>query len=849
MPASPTVPATAGAPQASSASPGAACFHCGLPNPPGRRHEASVGGAMRAFCCAGCLAVAQTIHAAGLEGFYAARTAALAPPAEGADDEWTRHDEAARAAGLVREGPEGRCEAALLLEGLTCGACVWLIESWLARQPGVESARVNFATRRARVVWRADATRLADVLRAVAAVGYRAHPYDPAKREALAGRERRALLLRMAVALLMMMQVMMLAVPTYVSDDGVAPEHQALLDWASFTLTLPALFYSALPFFRGAWRDLATRRLGMDVPVALGLAAAFAASAWSTLGAGGPVYYDSVTMFIALLLVARYVELAARHRAAEAIEGVARARPAVAERLPAWPARGDPQAVAAASLVAGEHVLVRPGATVPADGVVADGRSHVEEAVLTGESWPQAKAPGDAVLAGAVNRDGALVVRVTAAGEATRLAAVLRLVDQAATDRPRVARVADRVAAWFVAALLAVAAGTALAWWQVDPSRVLAVTFALLVVSCPCALSLATPAALAAAAGALSRRQVVLARADALEALAKVTHVVLDKTGTLTLGRVRVQSVAPFADLDEARVLAIAAALEHRSEHPIGAALDAAAPTARPHATDLRTVAGQGIEGAIDGVRYRIGRPAFVGELAGVLPPAAHAFVAGAGEAATIVVLGSAQRTLAAIALGDTPRVDAAEAVAALRACGVVPILMSGDRAEAARAAGSALGIEDARGDLSPEAKRDAIRALQARGAVVAMVGDGVNDAPGLAQAQVSVSLGSATPLAQWAADVVILSDALVRVAESIGHARRTLRVVRQNLAWASAYNAVAIPSAALGLVTPLVAAIGMSASSLVVVGNALRVAHVRGGATPARDAATVPRAHEARVI
>jgi len=833
MPALTTATAAAAAPPAPAAEFAAGCFHCGLPNPPGRRFEASIRGELRRFCCVGCLAVASTIHEAGLEGFYAARTAATAAPVAGADDEWAQHEESARAAGLVRELPDGRREAALLLEGLTCGACVWLIESFLARQPGVETARVNFATRRARVVWRAEATRLADVMRAVAAVGYRAHPYDPAKREALARREKRALLLRMAVALLMMMQVMMLAVPVYVSDDGVAPEQRALLDWASFTLTLPVLFYSALPFFRGALRDLAARRLGMDVPVALGLAAAFGASAWSTLGAGGPVYYDSVTMFVALLLVARYVELVARHKAGEAIEGVARARPAIAERLAQWPSGDAAQTVAAASLVPGDHVLVRPGATVPADGEVVDGASHVEEAILTGESWPRAKRPGSRVLAGAVNREGALVVRVAAAGEATRLAAVLRLVEQAANERPRVARVADRVAAWFVGALLVLAMVTAVAWSQVDPSRALAVTFALLVVSCPCALSLATPAALAAAAGALSRRQVVLARADALEALAKVTHVVFDKTGTLTLGEVRVSEVVTFGAVDEARSLALAAALEARSEHPIGAAIARAAPAARLRAEDVRPAAGEGVEGVVDGVRYRVGRPDFVRALCGELPGAVRDFAAAA--TGTVVLLGDQRAVLAGFALGDTPRVDAAVAVAALRSLGVTTILMSGDRHTVAQAVGRALGIADARGDLKPQDKLEAIRALQAQGAVVAMVGDGVNDAPGLAQAQVSLSLGSATPLAQWTADVVILSDALGRVGEAIAHARRTLAVVRQNLAWASVYNAVAIPAAALGFVTPLLAAAGMSVSSLVVVGNALRVARVSTAPEPRR--------------
>jgi Cu2+-exporting ATPase len=824
MPANATVPASEQPAAASDSS----CFHCGLANPAGRRWLAPIRGAERAFCCAGCMAVAQTIHDAGLERFYAARTALLAPPDRTeSSDEWARHEEAAVAAGLVRSVDAERSEASLLLEGLTCGACVWLIEAWLARQTGIERCSVNFATRRARVVWRNAQTRLATILRAIAAIGYRAHPYDPARREALARAEQRTLLARMAVALLAMMQVMMLAVPTYVSSDGVAAEHRALLDWASLTLTLPVLVYSAAPFFRGALRDLAMRRLGMDVPVALGLAAAFAASAWSTLVAGGPVYYDSVTMFVALLLVARYVELAARQRAGEAIESVARARPALAERLADFPHDRATSTVSAAKLARGDHVLVRPGAVVPADGDVVEGRSHVEEAVLTGESWPRPKASGDGVLAGAVNRDGALVVRVTAAGEATRLAAVLRLVEHAAAERPRVARIADRVAACFIGALLALAAATAFAWWHVEPSRALAVTFALLVVSCPCALSLATPAAIAAAVGALSRRQVVFAKADALETLARVTHVVLDKTGTLTTGRVRLQACWLHDPGREPEILARAAALEATSEHPIALAIRDAARDVSSAATDTAIATGQGVEGTIEGARYRIGSAAFVSELAGALPPSASAFIAARDATATIVALGSARGVDAVFALGDTLRPAARDLIEALRARGIVPMLLSGDRAEAAEAIGRTLGIAQARGGLSPDDKRGIILELQRCGAVVAMVGDGINDAPGLAQAQVSVSLGSATPLAQWTADVVVLSDALPRIADAIAHARRAFGVVRQNLAWAFAYNAIAIPAAAFGLVTPLVAAIGMSASSLVVVLNALRVARI----------------------
>lgn len=802
------------------------CWHCGEPVPPGSSWRADVAGADRAFCCAGCLAVARTIAGAGLDRYYATRTGAPPPSrGQGVAPAWNA---SAEGSGLVRELDGGRREASLLVDGLTCGACVWLVESWLAREPGVVQAGVNFATRRLHVAWRGRETSLDRLVEAIAEIGYRAHPYDPARREAQARAERRTLVVRAGIALLAMMQVMMFAVPGYVSDTAIAPEHQRLLDWASLVVTIPAVFYAGWPFFAGAWRDLAHRRVGMDVPVALGIGGAFLASAWSTLRAGGPVYYDSVTMFVALLLVARLVELVVRQRAGEAIERTARALPRVAERIDAWPARRT-STIDAARLAAGDVVLVRAGTTIPADGIVLDGEALVEEALLTGESWPRARAAGDRVLAGAIARDRPLVVRVTAAGEGTELASVVRLADRAASARPRIARLADRVAAGFVAGLLSIAAASALAWLAIDPSRVLPVTFALFVVSCPCALSLATPTALAASAGALGRRGVVLARPDAIEALAKVTHVVLDKTGTLTEGKVRLSDARVATGWTRGEALALAAALEARSEHPIARALVAAhagdpdAPEA-PAAEALAHTPGAGVEGVVPAGRYRLGRIDYVAAIAGAIPADLGAFARAADARTSLVALGSERGFAAVFALGDVLRHGAKAMVARLAAMGIEVSVLSGDREAAAVAFASAAGIARARGDRTPGDKRDAIADLQSDGAVVAMVGDGVNDAPPLAQAQVSISLAQATPVAQLVSDVVILAGGLERIAEAIAQARRTRAIVRQNLAWATIYNVVAIPAAALGYVTPLLAALGMSASSLAVVGNAARL-------------------------
>jgi Cu2+-exporting ATPase len=782
----------------------AVCFHCGDATPDASRWRHAIAGAERAFCCAGCLAIARTIDAAGLAPYYERRTAS-GPRADDDASERARHVAQAIAAGLVVEA-DGACEASLLVEGLHCGACTWLVESWLRRRADVVDATVNLATRRATVRWRGPREGLDGVLRDVAAVGYRAYAYDPTRREALMRREARALLIRTGVALLAMMQVMMLAAPGYLSDDGVDPLSRSLLDWASLVVTLPVVLYAAHPFFAGAWRSLRARRLGMDVPVALGIGGAFAASAWATLAGESAVYYDSVTMFVALLLVARYAELRARGRAVAAIEGVARDLPPTAERE-------SGEIVAADALVAGDTVRVAAGAALPADGIVVGGASSVEEALLTGESRPRRKAAGDRVLAGSLNRESPLVVRVTASGRATTLASLARMVERAADARPRTVALAERVGAHFVAGLLVVAALAALYWWREDPSKALAIAFAVLVVSCPCALSLATPAALAVAAGALGRRGVVAVRPDAIEALARATHVVFDKTGTLTAGTPRVAAVDVEGRVDAATCRATAAALEAGAAHPIGAALRDGVP-APAGATDVVASPGEGVTGVVGGRAYRLGRPSWVGADDGAT-----------SSDATVVALADERGWLARFTLVDALRPGAARLVAALRGLGLTVTLLSGDARRTVERIAAAAGIDDARGEARPDDKRAFVAARQREGAVVAMVGDGVNDAPALAQADVSIALGQASALAQWTSDIVVLGDDVGEVGAAFAAARRTFAVIRQNFGWALAYNAIAIPLAATGAISPLAASAGMSLSSLVVVANALRLA------------------------
>jgi Cu2+-exporting ATPase len=811
-----------------------ACFHCGLPVPSGAHYTAVIDGQRQPMCCHGCQAVAEAIVAAGLTDFYRHRTA----PSRRAEDlipEQLRglelYDRPDLQKSFVRAEGEHVREAALILGGIVCAACVWLNERHVGHLPGVLEFRVNYSTHRARVRWDERQIKLSDILAAIAAIGYIAHPFDPNRQEALQKRERAVALRRLAVAGLGSMQVMMLAVGLYVGDyQGMEDWIREFLRWICLILTVPVVTYSAQSFYSAAWRDLRRRQLGMDVPVALAILAAFAASLWYTWQGGGEVYYDSVTMFVFFLLTGRFLEMTVRHRAGQISEALVRMLPATATRLDAT---GGETVVPIAELAPGDRVLVRPGETLPADGRITEGASSVDESLLTGESLPLPKRAGEALIGGSVNVDSPLVMRVEKVGADTVLSAIVRLLDRAQGEKPRLALLADRIAGWFVAALLAVAAVVLAAWWSLsDFDTAFRVTLSVLVVTCPCALSLATPTAIVAATGALTRLGVLTTRGHALETLARATHVIFDKTGTLTFGRPQVAAVETIDGLEARRGLALAAALERGSEHPVGRALAEAAGERALAATELHNTPGSGIEGQIEGRRYRVGRPEFVAALSACTPRLRVGEGLGVmalerddlDAASTWVALGDETGLLAWFQLTDTLRPGAAAAVAALRARGLAVELLSGDRPDAVAHIAREVEIATAAGGMSPQDKLERLRELQRQGAVVAMVGDGVNDAPVLAAAQVSLAMGGGTQLAHATADMILLSEKLEHLVSGVDMARRTLTIMRENFAWAIGYNLIALPLAAGGWLTPWMSAIGMSFSSLLVVVNALRL-------------------------
>jgi len=802
----------------------AECFHCGLALPAGARYSVRIDGVLRKMCCRGCQAVAESIVAHGLERYYRHRTAL---PQRGQEavpailEQLRLYDSQDVQRSFVREAGDHVREAALILEGITCAACVWLNEQHLSQLPGVLSVDVNYATRRAYVRWDDRRAKLSDILKAVTDIGYTAHPFDTARFDDVQRRERKTALWRLFVAGFGAMQVMMYAYPSYVADGDMSADIEGLMRWASLVLTVPVVLYSAAPFFAGAWRDLRLRRVGMDVPVALGVAVAFLASLWATLRGGGEVYFDSITMFVFLLLGGRFLEMNARAKASRAVDELLKLIPAFAERVPDFPASGATERVAVSMLRPGDHVLVRPGEAIPADGPIAEGVTEVDEALLSGESRPLVRRVGDRLAGGAVNVTSPVVMRVEHIGQDTMLAGIIRLLDRASGEKPALAQLADEVARWFVGALLGVAVLTAVGWWLIDAERALWITVSVLVVSCPCALSLATPAALTAATGALTRLGVVITRGHALETLSRATHVIFDKTGTLTLGRMELIGIETLGAVTSEDALRAACALESGSEHPVARALVAAGGGAAANefpASEVRNIPGSGVEGILAGRTLRVGTLAFVAELAGALPALK------ADDGCTLVGLGSQGDWVALFRLRDSVRPGAKSLVASLQSSGRRVELLSGDDAAAAERLAADVGITDVVANATPGQKLAHVRALQESGAVVAMVGDGVNDAPVLAGAAVSVAMGGGTQVAQGTSDVILVSNRLEHLAAAFDTAKMTLRIIRQNLSWAVAYNMVALPLAIGGYVTPWMAGIGMSASSLLVVMNALRL-------------------------
>ena len=738
----------------------------------------------------------------------------------------------------------GCWESNVVIEGMHCAACSLTVEDALKAVPGVLSAQVGAASHRARIVWSAAHVMPSVWMQAVLASGYRAVPANDVFASERRKRETRQALWRWLVAGLCMMQVMMYAYPAYVALPGdLSGEMEQLLRWASWVLTLPVMLFSCGPFFRNALRDLAHARVSMDLPVALGMVITFAVSTVGTFEPQGvfgrEVYFDSLTMFVFFLLTGRWLELRLRDRTAGALEALMNRLPDSVERqLP----DGQFARVAARRVQVGDVLRVHPGETFTADGVLTVGNTRVDEALLTGESRPLARRVGESVWSGSHNLTGTVQLRVERVGAATRFAQIVALMESASATKPEGAVLADRIAKPFLIAVLLAAAGACAWWWGRDPGHALMVAVAVLVVTCPCALSLATPAAMLAAAGNLARGGVLVRRLQGLEALAKVDTLVFDKTGTLTRDAMVLDAVETRAGVSAQQALAMAAALAQHSLHPVSRALvkeQASRLASTPQqggqeptwtCEAVTESAGEGVAGLAYGVGLNAAEPSVAALRLG---SASYCAVPARCVPGLQVHLRDDQGWLASFILQEDLRPQAAEAVSALKTLGVDVLMLSGDGSVSVARVAAQAGITQAHGACTPQDKLNVLRQLQAQGHTVAMVGDGLNDGPVLAGAHASFAFGQAAPLAQSKADFVILGEQLMAVVHTLQLARRTMGVVRQNLWWALLYNAACVPLAVVGLLPAWLAGLGMAASSLLVVLNALRLAPRRVAVLP----------------
>ncbi|MEZ8914336.1 heavy metal translocating P-type ATPase [Vibrio lentus] len=785
------------------------CYHCGEDVPAETDFKVEILGSVRPMCCPGCETVAQTIIDSGLVSYYQYRTA----PAEKADLvpeqllALSHYDNEDVQLEFVRNS-ENTSEVTLSLEGVSCAACAWLIEKQVSSKLGVVSIRVNTTTNRALLSWDNTQAKLSELLSAIHRLGYKAAPFEADQQEAAYHRSMKNYLYRLGVAGLATMQVMMLAVALYLEVFGsLEPEFKSYFRWVSLIFATPVLLYSALPFYINAWRSIKGRTLGMDVPVSIALLFAYVASLVATVTEQGEVFFESISMFTFFLLLGRFLEMRARRKAAAASGNLLKLVPAMATTL-------DGEQVPVKTLKVGDQIRVLPGEHIPADGKVLSGRIHIDESMLTGESIHVVKNEGDTVFAGTLNGDESFELEVMTSKADSVISHIVRLQDEAQLSKPRIAEIADVVARYFVAVILIISFGTWFYWHQTRPEDAFWIMLSVLVATCPCALSLATPTAITCSTSRMGNFGILLRKGHVFETLCKVNHLIIDKTGTLTEGDIRISKVETFADLDKEICLQVAASLEQHANHPIAKAF-------KTHLSDdievesVNNVIGSGITGDWNGQEVAIGSSEFI--LGEAQPSESNG-----------IYLSMAGRHIATFTYEDPIRKESIELIKQFKEAGIKTTLLTGDSLINAKPVAAEIGITDIVANAKPE---DKLAYLNSRDAsdITMMVGDGINDAPILAGAHLSVAMGGGTDVAKASADMVLLGDKLDRLLKSRTLALKTRKIIRENLAWSLGYNLLILPLAVAGLVAPYIAVVGMSASSIIVVSNSLRLLKEQG--------------------
>ncbi|MDH5572569.1 MAG: heavy metal translocating P-type ATPase [Gammaproteobacteria bacterium] len=808
------------------------CFHCGLPLPDKNPFVETIKGQEREFCCYGCQSVCKVIYDAGLEGFYQ-RTpegSLLAPPPETPKDLGFYDLDEVQSEFVTKldVSAEAR-DIHLLVEGIHCAACVWLIERTLLRMDGVMSCNVNLSGKRLHLRWDNSRIRLSNILRRLADIGYAAVPYDQEAAEGALKDQNRALLFRMAFAGFAMMNLLWISIALYSGADK--GEFRSLFQWVGFALATPTLFYSGWPFLKGAMTGLRQGHLGMDLPIAIGASTTYLYSIYVMLGytRTGEVYYDTVVNFLFVILVGRHLESLSKRHAVAANQRLLDLQPRVATVL----RNNQSQVVAIRSVKAGEHVLIKPGDSIPVDGIVVEGESAVNEAMLSGESLPCNKKPGDVVSAGTINTHGALTVKVEGVLKNTALGRIISMVEEAQASKAPIQCIADRIVPWFVAITLLLATATFLWWYKEDFELALMAATSVMIITCPCAFGLATPMAIAVASGLGARNGILVKNGEVLESLSHVTHFVFDKTGTLTEGKMKVHTIIDAGLVSENELLDKAAVLEGHSEHSIAKAITQQAEAKglvmrKDRLAEFVNRPGYGVSGQVDGHEVIIGTADWLVKnniaVNETLLMKVESYEQKGMTCSHIAVDG---QHAGVFVIADQLRPQAKDLIAQLRQQGLGLTMLSGDRKTVAEAIAAELGGMDTIAEVLPEHKDEVIARLQAQGEKVAMVGDGVNDAPALIRADVGIALGSGTDVSMDSADIVLLHDDLSKVSQASMLSRRTLRAIRQNIGISFSYNIIMVPLAMMTFVTPLVAAISMPISSLLVIANAARIRSV----------------------
>lgn len=790
------------------------CFHCGESIPKGIDSTVTIDNILQPMCCIGCESVATAIVDNNLTEYYRFRTEPAQKGEQLVPQQLKRNqllDDESLQEEFTYKTDEYK-ETILTIDGISCAACAWLIEMQLSKTAGLMAITVNATTQRATIKWQDNILKLSEILKLIDSIGYRALPFKASQVEELNKAQSKSFIKRLGISGILMMQVLMIAVGLYFGAfSGMSEYNLIYLRWASLVLTIPIVTYGASPFYKGAINTLKMKRLSMDVPVSIAITLAFTASVWATVSQQGEVYFESVAMFTFLLLIGKFLEFRARMRASHVSANLLKLMPMTATKLIDNANQQKEELIAAKHLKKFDIVIIKPGETVPADGVIISGESQLNESMLSGEQTPVDKQVGDLVFAGTINGDGNITVEVKKENQFSFLNQIIRLSESSQAHKPKLAKLSDKIAQYFVATILVTAISTAI-YWQIHlPEQAFWITLSVLVVTCPCALSLATPTALTCATVTLNNNGIMIKSAHVMETLPNVDCFAFDKTGTLTTGEFTIKHTELLNDtFTEDQILALAAGLESHSEHPIAKAFTKHRDFSL-NVHNIKVTPSSGISGVYQNKTYYIGKPSWL------LTENADQF-----NSAQCVLIEN-DNLIAAFYLEDSIRNKAYSLINTLHKQNITTVMLSGDNAIGCNKTQSILGLSEIHSSLTAEKKVELLT-LKQKNNIVAMVGDGVNDTPVFGAAHISIAMGSGTDIAKNGADIILLNSNLSNIISLKAIAKKTKRVIWQNYLWAFGYNAVVLPLAVVGFITPYMAVIGMSASSIFVVTNSLRL-------------------------